>query len=220
MTRARLWDAPTRVVHWALVIVLGFSWWTAETDRFEWHAWSGYTALGLLIFRILWGFIGSSTARFSGFVKGPGATLAYLKTLPVRGASITVGHNPLGALSVLAILLSLTVQVVAGLFAVDVDGFETGPLSYMVSFDQGRLAAKVHAVNFTILQVLAALHVAAIAFYLLYKRTNLIGPMLTGRRDFETAPQGLVFARWHRVVLAAAIAVVLMVWISKGLRLG
>lgn len=218
MTRARLWDAPTRIVHWLLVAVLGFSWWTAETDRFEWHAWSGYAALGLLLFRIFWGFIGSSTARFSTFVKGPKTTFAYVRTLTARGASLTVGHNPLGALSVVAILLSLTVQVAAGLFAVDVDGFETGPLSYLVSFDQGRLAAKIHAVNFTVLQILAALHVAAILFYLLYKRTNLVGPMLTGRRSFETEPDGLAFAPWPRVALAAALAFLLMAWVSKGLK--
>jgi cytochrome b len=216
--RARLWDGPTRLVHWGLVIALGVSWWTAETGHLEWHRWSGYSALGLLVFRVLWGFVGSEAARFSSFLKGPGATLAYLRTLSSRAPSTTVGHNPLGALSVVAILLSLIVQITAGLFAVDVDGFESGPLSYLISFEQGRFASKIHGINFTILQILTVLHLTAIAFYLVYKRTNLIGPMITGRRTLEADPN-LSFARWPRVVVVAAIAVIAMVAISKGLRL-
>ncbi|WP_281176486.1 cytochrome b/b6 domain-containing protein [Phenylobacterium immobile] len=213
----RLWDGPTRVVHWGLVIALGLCWWTGETGRLEWHRWSGYSALGLIVFRILWGFVGSTTSRFRAFFKGPRATLAYLRTLSSRAPSTTVGHNPLGALSIVAILASLIVQITAGLFAVDVDGFESGPLSYLVSFEQGRVAAKIHGVNFTILQILAALHVAAIIFYLVYKRTNLIGPMISGRRAFDAEPH-LSFVRWPRVVLVAAIAVIVMISLSKGLR--
>jgi cytochrome b len=215
--KSRLWDGPTRVVHWALVACLGLSWWTAETDHLEWHRWSGYSALGLLIFRIVWGFAGSATSRFSHFLKGPATTAAYVGTLGSRETSQAVGHNPLGALSVVAILLSLVVQVSAGLFAVDVDGFESGPLSYLVSFDQGRLASKIHSISFTILQILAALHVVAIVFYLIWKRTNLIGPMITGRRAFATE-QTLAFASWKRVVLVAVVAFIAMAWISKGLK--
>lgn len=215
--RVRLWDGPTRLVHWGFVIALGLCWWTAETGRLEQHRWSGYAALGLLIFRIIWGFVGSGPSRFSHFMKGPGATFAYVRTLGSRTPSLTVGHNPLGALSVAAILLSLAVQVTAGLFAVDVDGFESGPLSYLISFEQGRVAAKIHAINFTILQVLAALHVAAIVFYLVYKRTNLIGPMITGRRELATDPQ-LRFAGWPQIIVVVAIAAASAFLLSKGLR--
>ncbi len=215
--QARLWDGPTRVVHWALVALLAFSWWSAEEGNLEWHRWSGYAVLGLLVFRIYWGFAGSASSRFGSFVKGPRATLAYLKTIPRKGAGDVPGHNPAGAWSVVAILLAILMQVTTGLFAVDVDGLESGPLSYMVDFDTGRIFAEVHEWSFTAIQVLVVLHVAAIAFYMIYKKNNLIGPMITGRRRFESDP-GLTFAPWWRLVLGAVIAFAIMWAISKGLR--
>lgn len=215
--RFRLWDGPTRITHWGFVIALGLCWWTAEAGHMAWHRWSGYAALAMLVFRILWGFVGSGSSRFSHFMRGPGQTLAYARTLASRSPSQAAGHNPLGALSVVAILASLAVQITAGLFAVDVDGFESGPLSYLVSFEQGRLAAKIHGVNFTILQILAALHVAAILFYLVYKRTNLIGPMITGRRALDADPQ-LSFAGWRRILIVGAISAAGAFLVAKGLR--
>src|SRR5688572_21899245 len=94
-----VWDVPTRLFHWLLVLLIAFSWWSADSRRMDWHRYSGYAVLGLLAFRILWGFAGSSTARFAGFVRSPAATLRYL-----RGEKAGVGHNPLAAWSVLAML--------------------------------------------------------------------------------------------------------------------
>ena len=149
----RVWDIPTRVVHWSFVLGLAFSWWTAETGRLEWHRWSGYTLLALVLFRVYWGFAGSSTARFRNFVRGPRAIREYLRAPP----AVTVGHNPLGALSVLALLGLLLMQIVLGLFAVDVDGIESGPLSLYVSFETGRACAEWHEVVFNALLALIAL---------------------------------------------------------------
>jgi cytochrome b len=215
---ARLWDAPTRIVHWALVALIGFSWWSAEAEHMDWHRWSGYAVLGLLAFRLAWGVVGSASARFSQFVKGPGTTLAYLRTLPGRAAGEVTGHNPLGALSVLAILAVLAVQVTTGHFAVDVDAIEAGPLSDRVDFDTGRLFAKWHHWSFTALQVLVVLHLAAVAFYLVYKGADLVGPMVTGRRRFPADP-GLSFAPAWRALVVAVLAAALAWWVSKGLRL-
>jgi len=215
---ARLWDAPTRIVHWALVALLGFSWWAAEADHLQWHRWSGYAVVGLVVFRLAWGFAGSDSARFASFVKGPRATLAYLRTLPHRAHGDVPGHNPLGALSVLAILATLIVQVVTGLFAVDIDAFEAGPLSDRVDFDTGRLFAKWHHWSFTTLQVLVVLHLAAVAFYLLYKRANLIGPMITGRRRLPGDP-GLTFAPLWRAAAVTVFAAAFAWWASKGFRI-
>ena len=210
--RARLWDGPTRLVHWALVILLGFSWWSAETDHLQWHRWSGYWVVGLVAFRLVWGFAGSASARFSGFVKGPAATLASLRTLPRPTHEVVAGHNPLGAWSVVAILLVLIAQTITGLFAVDVDAFEAGPLSDRVDFDTGRLFAKWHHWSFTTLQVLVVLHLVAVAFYLFYKRANLIGPMITGHHRFRTDP-GLVFAPLWRAVVATLAAAAFAWWV-------
>lgn len=216
--RARLWDAPTRLVHWSLVVLVLFAWWSAETDRMAWHRISGYAVLGLLVFRVLWGFIGSASARFAAFVKGPRATLAYIRTLPGRAKADMPGHNPLGAWSVLALLVVLVAQEVTGLFAVDVDAIEAGPLSDRISFDLGRVFAKWHHWSFWALEVLVALHLAAIVFYLAYKRANLVRPMITGRQEFSRDPR-LSFAPAWRAALASVVAAAIAWWVSKGLRL-
>jgi cytochrome b len=213
-THLKVWDLPTRLFHWLIVLLVGFSWWSAETGHMDWHYRSGLTALILLAFRLLWGFIGGSTARFAGFVRPPAEVIAYLRR-PVE-ASVAAGHNPLGGYSVIAMLLVLVVQVSTGVFAVDVDGIESGPLSYLVSFDQGRIAASVHHLSFTALQVLVALHVLAIAYYRIRGR-HLIGPMVTGRdAQLAAGSPALVSAGPLRFVVALAIAFAVGWWISAG----
>lgn len=212
--RARLWDAPVRIVHWLLVVLVAFSWWASE-DHLNWHRWSGYAILGLVAFRILWGFAGAGAARFSSFVKGPGKVAAYVRTLPERAPSNMPGHNPLGGWSVVALLLVLATQVGTGLFVVDIDGFEGGPLTHLVSFELGRTLAEVHELSFRLLQVLVVAHVVAVLFYLFYKRTDLIGPMITGRRRFAQDP-GLAGAPLWRLLVCVVLAAALAFAASKG----
>ncbi|MBJ7443417.1 MAG: cytochrome b/b6 domain-containing protein, partial [Sphingobium sp.] len=170
-----------RLFHWLLVGLLGFSWWSGERHEMEWHRLSGYAILFLLIFRLYWGFVGSGTARFVHFVRSPRTAFAYLRNLRTRPYRATAGHNPVGGWSVLLMLVSLIAMVTAGLFAVDVDGLESGPLADYVSFDQGRMAADLHGLLFNLLLALVALHIVAILYYLLRLRHNLIGPMIHGR---------------------------------------
>jgi cytochrome b len=204
-TRVRVWDVPTRLFHWLLVIGFALSWWTAETGRLEWHRWSGYVLLGLVTFRIYWGFFGSSTARFSQFVRGPRAIAGYL-----RGAwTVKPGHNPLGALSVLALLLLLAALILLGLFAVDVDGIESGPLSLYVSFDAGRAAAEWHEDIFDALLWLVGLHVAAIGWYRVVKRENLLAAMFHGTGHFPPPAPPLQPASAWRLVVGVVLAVAL-----------
>lgn len=198
--RVPVWDAPTRLFHWTLVLLIAFSWWSAEARKMDWHRYSGYGVLALVTFRIFWGFAGSSTARFSGFVRSPAAAVRYL-----RGrADPSHGHNPLGAWSVVAMLLLLVAQVGLGLFAVDIDGIESGPLADRVSFDVGRVAAEWHHRSFNALLALIALHVAAIAVYLVVRRENLITPMLTGLRLAAAGQQAM--RRGSPVALVAGVA--------------
>lgn len=214
----KVWDGPTRLFHWLLVVLLGFSWWSAETGRMDWHRLSGIVLLGLLLFRLVWGFIGGSTARFASFIRSPRRVMAYLRADPA--APRTSGHNPLGAYSVLAMLLLLALQIATGLFAVDIDGLESGQLSYLVTFGHGRVAAEMHELVFTLLQIAAALHVAAILFYLLVRRRNLISPMVTGIEPAPDASQcALVYAPLSRLVLAAGVAAALAWWAAKGFAL-
>lgn len=215
--RVKLWDGPVRLVHWLLVGLISFSWWASE-DHLNWHRWSGYAIIGLVLFRIYWGFAGGGAARFSNFVRGPRVVLAYLKTVARRTPATTPGHNPLGALSLLAILAVLLVQVTTGLFAVDIDAFEGGPLSDRVSFEVGRQIAEIHELSFRALQGLVALHVAAVLFYLVWKRTNLIGPMITGRRNLPDDPR-LDRAPVWRLVAGIVLATGIAWFVSKGLRL-
>ncbi len=214
-TRVRVWDAPTRLFHWLVVIAVAVSWWTGDSGRLEWHRWSGYLLLGLVLFRVYWGFFGGSTARFAGFVRGPRAIIDYL-----RGrAAATPGHNPLGALSVLLLLAMLLAQVVLGLFAVDVDGIESGPLSLYVSFEAGRTAAHWHHRVFDALLWLIALHILAIAWYLVVRRDNLVAAMLHGTREYPGAPQPLRSASALRFVVGVLLAAALTWLVARAFQL-
>ncbi|WP_336968955.1 cytochrome b/b6 domain-containing protein [Sphingobium aromaticiconvertens] len=201
-SRQYVWDLPLRLFHWSLVGLLAFSWWSAENHYMDWHRLSGQAVLFLIAFRVIWGVVGSDPARFAYFLKGPRSIRAYMS----HGEVATVGHNPLGGWSVVAMLLALSVQVMTGLFAVDIDGIESGPLSHLVDFDQGRLASAIHGFAFNVLLGLIALHVVAVFFYLIVRRRNLIGPMVTGSASTRTAPPVPV-RRANPVALLTAIAV-------------
>lgn len=213
---ARIWDGPTRVFHWALVVLLLVSWLTAG-ENMQVHRWSGYGVIGLLVFRLWWGVAGGSTARFASFLKGPKATLAYARTLGSRTPNGAPGHNPLGAWSVVAMLAALLVQVGLGLFASDIDGLESGPLSHLVDFDASRIAAELHETTFRVVQGLVVLHLAAIGYYWLWKRQNLIGAMLTGKQRLAT--EALRPASIVRLLIGVVLAVAVAWFIAKGARL-
>lgn len=203
-----VWDLPTRLTHWSFVICIAVSWWTGEQRLMDWHRYSGYTMLGLLVFRIYWGIAGSSTARFARFLSGPRAVLAHLR-LPREQRVRNVGHTPLGSWSVVVLLVAMIVQVTLGLFATDIDGLESGPLSHLVSFDGGRVFAEAHELSFDVLIVLAVVHVVAIVFYLFYDRNDLTSPMLSGRKHVAGEAAGMqkvpVWRLWTGVALATLV---------------
>ncbi|GAA0310567.1 cytochrome b/b6 domain-containing protein [Sphingomonas oligophenolica] len=218
--RQYVWDVPTRAFHWLLVALLGFSWWSAETDHMDWHQLSGLAVCGLLIFRILWGVFGTGTARFAQFVKGPRAIWSYLRSGERARRPALIGHNPLGGWSVVALLLVLATQTLSGLLAVDVDGIESGPLSYLVDFDQGRLAAAIHHISFTVLQGLVVLHMLAILFYLLVRRRNLVWAMIVGTQPIpDGEPRAVARVAVWRLAVAILVAAAAAWWIAGGARL-
>lgn len=205
-----IWDLPTRLFHWLLVILIGFSWWTAEYHYDDLHIWSGIAVLSLLIFRILWGIVGSSTARFASFVRGPKAVFGYL-----QGSWRGIGHSPLGALSVVALLVMIGIQVGLGLFASDEDGIVQGPLARLVSIDAGDWAREWHEELFNVLLALIGLHVAAIVFYRL-RGKKLVGPMITGRGQLEPGVQPMRPGKWWAAVLCLVIAIGITRWVIAG----
>ncbi len=202
---APVWDLPVRLFHWSIVVLIGLSWWSAEESLDRVHFWSGYTLLFLLLFRILWGFAGSSTARFASFLRGPSAVAAYLR----NGQQRQAGHSPLGALSVAAMLLALLVQITTGLIQIDDDDFVEGPLSGLVSYDTGALAHDVHQVSFNILLGLIALHLLAIAYYQLLRGRSLVRPMFTGKAELPPGMLPMRPAPKGRFVACAAAALIL-----------
>ena len=176
MPLVRVWDLPTRIFHWMLVACVLGSFISVKIggNAMVWHGRFGLAVVGLVVFSLVWGFVGSTYARFSQFVRGPGAIKAYL-----QGHWQGEGHNPLGALSVLAMLGTLLILVATGLFANDDIAFE-GPLYSLVGKEFSDRVAGIHRLiePLTILLVLA--HVGAIAFYVRVRKETLIMPMITG----------------------------------------
>lgn len=208
----RVWDLPTRIFHWTLVVLVVFSFVSGMLGGglIEWHEWSGLAIAGLLVFRILWGLIGSTYARFSSFAPTPGRILAYL-----GGTWRGLGHNPLGALSVFALLGIMIYQVSTGIFANDDIAFE-GPLYALVSKSTSDWLSSLHRLAFWPIVVLVVLHIGAVLFYVLVKKDNLVKPMLTGMKEVDdpqakSAEGGGVLAFVIVVAIAAAV-----VWLAAG----
>ncbi|MGZ5098643.1 MAG: cytochrome b/b6 domain-containing protein [Usitatibacter sp.] len=177
----KVWDLPVRLFHWVLVVLFVFQVVSGKIggNMMDWHAYSGYSVLVLVIFRILWGFAGGTHARFASFLAGPAATARFARRLFSREAVPQVGHNPLGGWSVIVMVMSLALQATSGLFANDGAEFE-GPLAALVSFDVSTGLTHLHRWNLKVLLVLAGLHVAAVLFHWLVKKDNLMGAMFTG----------------------------------------
>lgn len=183
LQRVKIWDPVTRLWHWAIATSVIAGWCVGEFRSFsiiQWHFYLGYTTGGLLLFRYLWGFIGPAPIRYRTLFATLPGLLGYIRHSGSRKASGTPGHNPLGVLSIFAIVLALTLQVTTGLFSEDDGLFSAGPLSSEVSSSTVRLMTKFHDINAKVILGLVTLHVSAIVFYLIWKRENLITPMLTG----------------------------------------
>ncbi len=206
-----VWDLPLRLVHWLLAGLIAFSWWSVNYHHTGWHIWSGCAILTLLIFRLLWGFVGSSTARFSNFVRGPRAVVNYL-----RGKWTGVGHTPLAALSVLALLGAVAIQASLGLFAEDEDGIYMGPLARLVSSDTSDRVRDIHALWFNIVLGLIALHVLAIVYYRLFRSQKLTKPMITGRAALDHGVQPMRPGKWWVALICLAVSIGIVRWIIAG----
>ncbi len=182
----RIWDLPVRLFHWALVVVVIGAIVTGG-ENMDLHPYFGFAVLALVLFRILWGIVGSDTARFSGFVRSPSVVLGYARGLFRREAEIHLGHNPLGGWVIVVMLVLLLLQGSLGLFTKDDILFEA-PLAYLVSGRFSHVLTEIHESVGNLLIALIAVHVSAAVFYAVYKKVDLIGPMITGRRR---RPEGL-----------------------------
>lgn len=179
LTRLRVWDLPVRVFHFLLIIAIGFLWYSGENaDDLDRHMQVGQIILALLLFRLVWGVMGSTTARFMNFIR-PFQVIEYLYEIKAGKPKPLAGHNPLGGLMVLSLLASLLLQAISGLYSSD-EVFSDGPLYTTASEQLAGIMASIHHFNFNVLLGLLVLHIAAILYYLIAKRTNLVWPMITG----------------------------------------
>ncbi len=179
----RVWDIPTRLFHWALVMTVITGLYLGEFREFstiELHFYAGYATAALLAFRILWGFTGSKPSRIRALFPSPKRFFKYTATLRKRHPSGIAGHNPLGALSVLAMITALLFQVITGLFSEDDGLFSEGPLAGYAGGSTVLTMTSLHHTGSRVIMALIGIHILAILFYLLWKRENLIKPMLTG----------------------------------------
>jgi cytochrome b len=201
----QLWDLPVRFFHWSLVVLLPLAWWTGEEGNFDWHSWVGYSLLVLVVTRIVWGLVGSRHARFSDFLKGPGAIRGYFNGEPAT----TPGHNPLGGWSVVALLSVLLLQAVSGLFNSD-DVLYNGPLYYAASTDFRDTMGVIHELAFDALVVLLVLHLLAVAYYQFRRRQPLVQAMLRGQAEGKAGREAP--RPWWLAVLIAGLLALLLWW--------
>ena len=192
--REAVWDPVTRLWHWVFAASVITGWSLGEFRTFsimQWHIYLGYLTGALLVFRYVWGFAGPAPVRHRTLFASLRGIPAYVRRIGVRQPSGVPGHNPVGALSVIAMVLALTAQVVTGLFSEDDALFHSGPLASEVSSDIVVTMTGYHNLCAKVVLALVALHVAAIVYYHLWKRENLVAPMWHGRKWVkDRSPQG------------------------------
>ena len=209
-----VWDLPVRLFHWCVVVLVFVSWLSADQGWMTIHLGSGLTLLALLLFRLGWGFFGSTTARFGNFLHPPRRVLGYLKGLSGGDRILYAGHNPAGGLMVLAMIIILLAQALTGLFANDGLHFN-GPLALLVPSETSDGITALHRLIFNGILLLVWCHVVAVGFYLLVRRDNLVLPMLTGRKPHGHVPEGakLAFTRLSIALLLFSLSAAIAAWI-------
>jgi cytochrome b len=208
ITKVFVWDIPVRVFHWSIVLLIGLQWWSSHhfDDYALIHQISGYCILILVLFRILWGFFGSYHSRFADFIYPTYRILHYASVMIQLKPPAYVGHNPLGGLSIILLLLCLLIQVVTGLFLSNETIGIQGALSDWASVEISKIMLLIHKVNFDILLLLGVIHILAVFFYLIIKRENLVKPMFLGYKELPLSKNELdnmqpFVSMWRAVVL-------------------
>jgi cytochrome b len=211
--KIRVWDVPVRIFHWALVLLIVSQITTVSIggNAMEYHMLGGYSILTLVLFRIIWGVAGTRHARFVNFVRSPLAVVRYTLSLHSLGLQKYPGHNPPGGWSAIAMMASVLVQAVSGLFA-EAEIITTGPLRKYVSDDVASAFDAIHETNALILLTLICIHMGAVLFYLAKKKENLIAPMFSGIKTSRDAGaeslrpgQGIVRALLILIACAALV---------------
>ena len=207
MRKVVIWDAPTRLFHWLTAILVAAAYATWRFDQMDWHIWIGYALLALVVFRLLWGFFGSETARFAAFLAPPRAAFAHLAHLFRREPDREIGHNPAGGWMVLALLALLLGETLSGLY-INNDVAVPGPLTQIVPAPISNLIDDLHAYLWWTLLAAVTLHILAVATYRMAKGQNLVLPMITGRKALaiKTRPPVLAGPLRALIIFGGSVA--------------
>ncbi|TRD12255.1 hypothetical protein FGU71_10545 [Erythrobacter insulae] len=209
----KVWDLPLRLTKWSFVGLVAAMWYTAENSLWWWHTRLGMVLFALLVFRIIWGFTGTRTARFAAFVRSPATVWAYLRG---KETGFTIGHNPLGGFAVLALIGVMLAQVTMGLFAGDPYDGATGPLNSLVGVMTADTITDWHEDFLWVVLGMAGLHIIAVSIYSFIRLDDLIGPMITGNREEPASVDGIEAVPRGRAAVSFAIAVGLAAWVWLG----
>jgi cytochrome b len=218
----RVWDWPTRAFHWSLVLAIASAWASTEfagrlgDPTLKWHRWNGYAILVLLVFRLIWGVVGSSTSRISGFFHSPSATIGYGMGL-IRGRTVHyLGHNPLGSLMILLLLAVVTMQAVLGLYTLEHNEITAGPLKRTISDAMTDRVSWLHVRGFNVILALVSIHILVNSLYGLVKRDPLVKAMVTGRKPAKVYADAREMQPAARLGLRAALSLLAAIAIVFG----
>ncbi|HEX4024481.1 MAG TPA: cytochrome b/b6 domain-containing protein [Steroidobacteraceae bacterium] len=195
-----VWDLPVRLFHWAIVLLVASAYVTWQLNWMNWHVRAGYALMAAVLFRILWGFFGSDTARFSRFVAAPRAAVSHLAQALRREPDRQVGHNPAGGWMVLLFLLLLLAESLTGLY-VNNDVADEGPFTELAPASVANAISALHEILWDALLAAIVLHVVAIIAYAAVKRHNLVRPMITGRKSLPVAVPAPRMTGWLRALI-------------------
>ncbi len=201
-----VWDISVRIFHWSLVAGIGFLWYSGEEggNIMTWHMYVGYTMLGLILYRLLWGIYGSTYTRFSYFIKSPSKTFNYAKDFIKGESPHYLSHNPLGGWMTIVLMALVFIQAATGLFATD-DIITEGPLFSLVDESTAYLLTEIHEINFNLLLLCAGLHIVAVLYHRFVKGEDLVKSMITGKKNVALTPSaGLKFS-WYKMLLTAGL---------------
>lgn len=208
-----IWDLPLRIFHWALVVTILGAWYTSEQDNglIDLHLTFGYIALGLITFRILWGFLGTKHSQFKNFVPTPKKLINYLKPQDPSQPLHTAGHNPMGSLMVVFMLTIILLQAISGL-VMDDDIFTTGPYNGVLDKNIEAVLVFIHTNSFNFILAAIALHLLAIIFYKLVKKKSLVLPMITGKKSAEDVSEKDAISH-SKIILGIVIALLVAAFV-------
>ncbi|MFK7859764.1 MAG: cytochrome b/b6 domain-containing protein [Granulosicoccus sp.] len=220
MTRSDLiaiWDVWIRLFHWTLAASVGFLLYTGLTGDlfFDWHRDIGELVLLLIVFRLVWGVIGSSNARLIRLFRSPVEGVDHIRHFAKREVPLEREHNAAGAWAVIAMILMLGTQAVTGLFIADEDEFVEGAFYGDVSSDLSDWMYRIHHINAELIQIILIVHIGMVLLYWLYAKRNLVLPMFTGKINWtsDTEPPSIVIRQWWIGALALMVCSVLIGWL-------